>query len=67
MTYKELKAKNIKETLFGENERGDTVVVSTGKTEDNEPYYKVETIQENDWVRTNIYYEDGTIEELYDK
>lgn len=67
MTYKELKAKNIKETVFGEDEDGNAVVVSSGKTEDNEPYYRVDTVQENDWLRTNIYYEDGTIEELYDK
>lgn len=47
--------------LLGHNEDGE--VVSTSINHDN---IVVETFQKNGWIRTNVYWEDGTIEELYE-
>lgn len=47
---------------LGENEEGEKVVVSVNK--DN---ITVQTFQKNDWVRTNIYHEDGYNEEMFSK
>jgi len=52
--------------LVGENESGETVIVSGGVNEIGK-YYKTETAQNNGWMRVNIYYENGTYEETYDK
>lgn len=48
------------EQLFGKNSNGENVIVNRG---DDCVY--TETFQSNDWVRTNYYYEDGTVEELF--
>ena len=48
--------------LAGQNEEGENVWISI-----NEDNITLQTFQHNNWVRTNIYYKDGTIEELYDK
>jgi len=30
-------------------------------------FFRVETFQHNGWCRINVYWEDGTIEEMYEK
>ena len=69
MTYKEIEmAVNSRDLpLVGVNEDGERIVVGTGCTEDGEQYYWITTYQKNGWVRTNNYYEDGTVEELYSR
>ena len=69
MTYKEIeKAVNSRDLpLAGVNEDGERIVVGTGCAEDGEQYYWITTYQENGWVRTNNYYEGGTVEELYSR
>lgn len=48
------------------NEKGENVIVSEGEA-GGVHYYETQTFQSNDWVRTNTYYADGTIDESYDK
>ena len=48
--------------LSGVNSDGEKYLVSINK--DN---ITIQTFQHNDWVRENIYYADGTVEELYSK
>lgn len=69
MTYKEI-AKGIEGRnipLAGVNENGERIVVGAGITDDGEHYYSITTYQKNGWARTNNYYEDGTVEELYSR
>ena len=48
--------------LLGENDEGEAVMISV-----NHDNITVETFQDNDWVRENIYYRDFTTEELFHK
>lgn len=48
------------------NDNGESVVIST------EPFegsycYRLDTCQHNGWIRTNYYYEDGSIDELFER
>lgn len=52
--------------LSGTNADGDNIIIEEGSS-DNIHYYRVETYQKNDWVRINYYYENGEIEETFDK
>ena len=59
--YQELKRKfGFVEGQIGENEDGEKVIVSI-----DEESAEVKTLQDNGWIRINIYYPDGTEEELY--
>ena len=49
-------------SLIGKNESGEEVTVSI-----NSDNITTRTFQRNGGVRTNIYWKDGTKEELYDK
>ena len=62
--YDELKTKYglINESMVGKNELGENVIVSI---DDN--CACVRTLQNNGWARINLYYKDGTCEELYQK
>lgn len=52
--------------LMGKNQDGEDVILSFHKTADGK-YFKTETIQNNNWIKISIYWEDGTYEEMYDK
>lgn len=52
--------------LHGENENGESIVIEAGRNEVGE-FYEVTTVQNNNWLRINTYYKDGTVEERYDK
>lgn len=54
--------KNYPNSLIGKNESGEEVRVSI-----NSDNVTTLTFQRNGWVRTNIYWKDGTKEELYGK
>ena len=49
-------------SLVGQNKLGEQVTVSV-----NSDNVTQVTFQRNGWLRTNIYWKDGTTEELYDK
>lgn len=48
------------EGLIGVNEDGEKVIISI-----DEESAIVETLQDNDWIRVNIYCKDGTQEEYF--
>ena len=52
--------------IAGINEQGEPTIIYHGVSEIGE-FYRVDTAQANGWIRTNIYYSDGSGEELYDK
>ena len=52
--------------LFGKNEDNEVVIIEAGAAED-ERFFRVTTVQHNDWCRINTYWESGTIEETYKK
>ena len=52
--------------LNAENECGESVIIERGHNGDL-AYYKLSTFQSNDWVRINCYYEDGSIDETYER
>lgn len=69
-SYKDIKnfTNECKLPFDGVNDNDESILISSGiDNESNEKYYKVKTKQNNGWIRTNIYWEDGTIEELYEK
>lgn len=69
MNYEKLKEITQDKTfpLTAENENGETIIIEKDKTETNEPYFVLTTIQENNWCRINEYYEDGTVTETFEK
>lgn len=50
--------------LTAKTEDGEDVIVEALE-QDGEVVWKITTVQSNNWLRTNYYYEDGTVEELY--
>lgn len=48
------------------NQYNEPVIITKGER-DGERFFKTMTAQNNDWLRINYYYEDGRIEELYEK
>lgn len=52
--------------FMGVAENGERVIVYHGVCE-NEEFFKIQAFQENDWIRTTIYYADGSSETLYEK
>lgn len=54
--------------LTAENDAGELVILSVvGFDNDDNPIWRTETLQENEYVRINIYHPDGTVEEMYEK
>lgn len=52
--------------ISGENESGETVIISQEPFEDT-VCYRLDTYQNNDWIRINRYYPDGTVDETYER
>ena len=56
--------------LVAENETGERVIIEAERDENGNPIWKISTLQEgnkyHNWIRVNYYYEDGTVEELYE-
>lgn len=52
--------------LNAENEDKERVVIEKLRNGDMK-YYQLSTFQNNDWVRVNRYYEDGSFDETYEK
>ena len=53
--------------LYGENEDDEAQVIEVGADREMGQFFRVTTYQSNDWVRVNIYYEDGTVEETFEE
>ena len=58
--------KDSKFPLSATNEDGENVVIGQGTNEDGERYYELTTYQNNGYIRTNWYYENGTAEETFE-
>lgn len=56
------KANEFDHSLFGVNENNEQVMLDI-----REDSIVLRTFQHNDWIRVNIYYEDGTVEEMFDE
>ena len=52
----------VEEVKYSKNESGDSVIIAkyTNRVE-------VKTYQKNNWIRINVYYNDDTTEEIYEK
>lgn len=50
----------------GTDKDGNEVIIEAG-SDDNGRFYRLTTVQTNDWLRINTYYQDGTITETYKK
>lgn len=68
MTYKSLTelVEHSNHSGIYQNESGELVTIRH-KTDEDGSRFEVVTSQNNGWERTNIYWEDGTVEELYHK
>lgn len=66
MTYKKLSEyyRNFNFPVFATNEDGEFIIIKRGEV-DNLEFYQTETHQNNNWIRVNTYWEDGTVEETY--
>ena len=51
--------------VVGTNEYGENVMIE--RYDGSEPCFKVTTFQSNDWVRINFVYQDGTVDEFYER
>ena len=49
------------------NDKGEAIGVVLNQKEDEEKSISFRTLQDNDWVRVNTYYEDGVCEEIYER
>lgn len=52
--------------LVGKNEDNEVVIIEAGASE-GDRFFRVTTVQHNDWCKINTYWESGTIEETYKK
>lgn len=68
MTYQKLEEMTKEKTLplMAENESKERVIIEKLHNGDMK-YYQLSTFQNNDWVRINRYYEDGSIDETYER
>lgn len=73
MTYKEID-KKVKDfgkgmPISATNEDGEDVIIEGGREPKNNNlrFYQLTTVQKNGWLRINVYWEDGTIEEWFDR
>lgn len=51
--------------VAGTNEYGENVMIE--HYDGDWPYFKVTTFQSNDWVRINYFYQNGDVDEIYEK
>lgn len=49
------------------NDEGEAVGVVLNQKDDEEKSISFRTLQGNDWIRVNTYYEDGVCEESYER
>jgi len=68
VNYTELKAMTAGKEfpLSAVNEDGENVIVDCGRDEDG-GYFRLSALQANGWIRVNVYHEDGTLEEMFER
>ncbi len=73
MTYKEID-KKVKDfgkemPISATNEDEEDVIIEGGREPENNNlrFYQLTTVQKNGWLRINVYWEDGTTEEWFDR
>lgn len=66
MNYKEMRnlCSGKQLPIFAKNENGENLVIERGR-EDDRHFYKTMTAQKNGWTRINVYYDDGSSDELF--
>lgn len=62
----ETMTKNKQLPIMGTNEDNEVVIIESGASI-GEKFFRVTTVQKNDWLRINTYWENGTTEETYKK
>lgn len=71
MTYKDIDSKMATlgaVPMMGTNSEGEVVITEkNGEDENGFPTYKVSTSQANGWLRVNVYWKDGTVEEYFER
>ena len=71
MTYESIKnqiAESGEELpISAKNENGELVIIEEGTTADDIHYYRLTTVQNNNWCRINTYCADGAIDETYEQ
>lgn len=69
MSYNEIKEKLKKDGFDcpcnGTDNDGNMIIISEGSCDGNH-YYEVHTVQKNNWIRVNCYYEDGSVDETFE-
>lgn len=53
--------------LSAVDEDGNDVIVNAYTTKEEGIVWRISTIQKNNWIRVDIYYSDGTVEEFYER
>ena len=53
--------------LTATNEDGETVIIEVAGKQDGKFIWKVSTLQSNNWIRINVYYPNGDVDELYER
>nr|WP_325301863.1 hypothetical protein [uncultured Dysosmobacter sp.] len=68
MTYKEIKRLMEGRSLpvLAKNQDEEPVIIEEGRSEAGH-FYRLTTAQNNNWCRINVYYEDGSTDEIYQK
>ena len=69
ITYQSLEIFTLGQNLpaCSANEKGENVIISKEPVEDGTYCFRLDTYQDNDWVRINRYYSDGTTTEEYER
>ena len=65
-TFQKITAKITDFPVGGINDDGEDVIIERGRNEHGE-YVRTEALQDNNWVRINYYYENGDMEEMYER
>lgn len=67
-TFEQLKqeTQGMEFPLYGENENEESQIIEIGTNEELGRFFRLTTFQHNGWTRINIYYEDGTVEEIFE-
>ena len=48
------------------NAKDEITIMSEGEDESGRHFYKVKTLQDNGWIRVNIFYDDGSTDEMFE-
>ena len=52
---------------LSENASGEKTILTEGRTEDGQHFFRLKTLQHNGWIAVNTYYENGSTEETFER